>query len=100
MRPATSLTWPWVSETTRFFDTALQIYTASHPMGAAQRRLGVEFGKPVVIGEDVWVDGAAIICPGVTIGVGAVIGAGSVVPRDIPAAVFAASNPCRVIRGV
>ena len=82
------------------FGPAVQIYTASHPMSAAQRRLGVEFGKPVVIGEDVWVGGGAIICPGVTIGAGAVIGAGSVVTRDIPAAVFAAGNPCRVIRGV
>lgn len=82
------------------FGPAVQIYTALHPMSAAQRRLGVESGKPVAIGEDVWVGGGAIICPGVTIGAGAVIGAGSVVTRDIPPAVFAAGNPCRVIRGV
>jgi maltose O-acetyltransferase len=82
------------------FGPAVQIYTALHPMDAAQRRAGVEFGQAVAIGQDVWVGGGAIICPGVTIGDGAVIGAGSVVTRDIPAQVFAAGNPCRVIRGL
>lgn len=57
-----------------------------------------EFGKPVTISSDVWVGGAAVICPGVTIGSRSVIAAGSVVTRDIPADVFAAGNPCRVIR--
>ena len=57
-----------------------------------------EFGKPVTIGSDVWVGGGAIICPGVTIGSRSIIGAGSVVTRDIPDAVFAAGNPCRVVR--
>lgn len=80
------------------FGPAVQIYTASHPMDAAERRQGVEFGKPVVIGEDVWVGGGSVICPGVSIGARSVIGAGSVVTRDIPADVFAAGNPCRVIR--
>ena len=82
------------------FGPAVQIYTASHPTSAAERRSGVEFGKPIVIGADVWVGGGAVICPGVTIGSGAVIGAGSVVTRDVPANVFAAGNPCRVVRDI
>ena len=80
-----------------FFGPAVQIYTATHPMEHVLRRTQ-EFGKPVVIGSDVWVGGGAIICPGVTIGSRTVIGAGSVVTRDIPDDVFAAGNPCRVIR--
>lgn len=79
------------------FGPAVQIYTATHPLNADLRRKQ-EFGKPIVIGSDVWVGGGAIICPGVTIGSRAVIGAGSVVTRDIPDNVFAAGNPCRVIR--
>lgn len=82
-----------------FFGPAVQIYTATHPMNAGLRRTQ-EFGKPISIGSDVWVGGGAIICPGVTIGSNTVIGAGSVVTRDIPAAVFAAGNPCRVIRPI
>ena len=82
------------------FGPAVQVYTALHPLSAAERRAGLESGRPVVIGDDVWVGGAAVICPGVTIGDGAVIGAGSVVTRDIPAGVFAAGNPCRVIRQI
>jgi maltose O-acetyltransferase len=81
------------------FGPAVQVYTATHPMQAALRRKQ-EFGKPIVIGSDVWVGGAAVICPGVTIGSRAVIGAGSVVTRDIPPDVFAAGNPCRVVREV
>lgn len=80
------------------FGPGVHIYTATHPMDATERRSGLESGKPVVIGDDVWVGGSTVICPGVTIGSGAVIGAGSVVTRDIPAGVFAAGNPCRVIR--
>lgn len=77
---------------------AVQVYAATHPMSASERRQGLEAGKPVVIGSDVWVGGGAIICPGVTIGSSTVIGAGSVVTRDIPGGVFAAGNPCRVTR--
>lgn len=76
----------------------VQIYTASHPITAAERHTGLELGLPVVIGEDVWIGGGAIICPGVAIGDGAVIGAGSVVTRDVPPRVLAAGNPCRVVR--
>lgn len=80
------------------FGPAVQIYTATHPLSAEERRSGLESGQPITIGEDVWVGGAAVICPGVTIGSRSVIGAGSVVTRDIPEGVFAAGNPCRVIR--
>ena len=79
------------------FGPAVQVYTATHPMNAALRRKQ-EFAKPITIGSDVWVGGGAIICPGVTVGSKSVIGAGSVVTRDIPDGVFAAGNPCRVIR--
>jgi len=79
------------------FGPAVQIYTPMHPFDAALRRQQ-EFGKPVAIGADVWVGGGAIILPGVRIGSRAVIGAGSVVTRDIPDNVFAAGNPCRMIR--
>jgi maltose O-acetyltransferase len=81
------------------FGPAVQIYTPLHPFDAMSRRTQ-EYGKPVSIGSDVWVGGGAIILPGVTIGDRAVIGAGSVVTRDVPADVFAAGNPCRVIRAV
>jgi maltose O-acetyltransferase len=81
------------------FGPSVQIYTATHPLEAELRRT-TEFAKPVHIGSDVWVGGAAIICPGVTIGSRAVIGAGSVVTRDIPPSVLAAGNPCRVIRQI
>jgi maltose O-acetyltransferase len=82
------------------FGPSVHIYTAIHPMSAADRRLGLEYGKPVHIGDDVWVGGSAIICPGVSIGSCSVIGAGSVVTRNIPEGVFAAGNPCRVIRTI
>jgi len=68
-----------------------------HPLNAVQRRTQ-EYGKPVEIGSDVWVGGGALVLPGVRIGARSIIGAGSVVTRDIPEAVLAAGNPCRVIR--
>ena len=81
------------------FGPAVQIYTPVHPFNAEQRRRE-EYGKAIEIGSDVWVGGGAIILAGVRIGSRAVIGAGSVVTRDVPEAVFAAGNPCRVIRAV
>ncbi|MFO7260518.1 MAG: sugar O-acetyltransferase [bacterium] len=81
------------------FGPAVQIYTPLHPFNAELRRRA-EYGKPVEIGDDVWVGGGAIILPGVRIGSRSVIGAGSVVTRDIPEGVFAAGNPCRVIREI
>jgi maltose O-acetyltransferase len=79
------------------FGPAVQIYTPVHPFNAELRRRQ-ESGKPVEIGSDVWVGGGAIILPGVRIGSRAIIGAGSIVTRDVPDDVFAAGNPCRVIR--
>jgi maltose O-acetyltransferase len=81
------------------FGPAVQIYTPMHPFDAALRRQQ-EFGKPVEIGSDVWVGGGAIILPGVKVGSRSVIGAGSVVTRDVPDGVFAAGNPCRVVREI
>jgi maltose O-acetyltransferase len=81
------------------FGPGVQILTPMHPFNAALRR-EQEFGKPVEIGDDVWVGGGAIILPGVRIGSRAVIGAGSVVTRDVPEQTFAAGNPCRVIREI
>lgn len=81
------------------FGPAVQIYTATHPMNAELRRKQ-EFGKPVKIGDDVWVGGGAIICPGVTIGSKTVIGAGSVVTRDMPEGVLCVGSPCRVIKKI
>lgn len=78
----------------------VQIYTATHPLESRLRASGAEFAKPVSIGDRVWLGGGVIVCPGVRIGAGTTIGAGSVVTRDVPANVFAAGNPCRVIRHI
>ena len=82
------------------FGPNVQIYTATHPINFKERATGLEFAKPIRIGEDVWVGGSVVICPGVTIGNRCVIGAGSVVTKDIPDDVFAAGNPCKVIRSL
>ena len=82
------------------FGPNVQIYTATHPMNYTDRASGVEYAKPIIIGADVWIGGGVVICPGVEIGDRSVIGAGSVVTKNIPADVFAAGNPCRVIRSL
>lgn len=82
------------------FGPNVQIYTATHPMDWQERAKWLEFAKPIVIGSDVWIGGSAIINPGITIGDRSVIGAGSVVTKNIPADVFAAGNPCKVIRSL
>lgn len=76
------------------------IYTAGHPVHPALRNTFFEYGAEVVIGDNVWIGGNSVICPGVHIGDNTVIGAGSVVTKDIPAWSVAAGNPCRVIRKV
>lgn len=76
----------------------VQVYTATHPLDPILRSKGQEAAKTIRIGNDVWLGGSCVICPGVSIGEGTTIGAGSVVTKDIPAQVFAAGNPCRVIR--
>ena len=81
------------------FGPSVQILTPVHPLEARLRRKQ-EYGKPIEIGSDVWVGGGALILPGVRIGSKTVIGAGSVVTRDVPEGVFAAGNPCRVIREI
>lgn len=78
----------------------VQIYTAYHPTDPEVRLTGRELAAPITIGNNVWVGGNAIICPGVTIGDNTTIGAGSVVVKDIPANVVAVGNPCRVIRSL
>jgi maltose O-acetyltransferase len=76
---------------------AVQIYAADHPRDPALRREGLESGKPVRIGDNVWIGGGAIILPGVTIGDDAVIGAGGVVTRDVPPGATVAGNPARLL---
>lgn len=83
-----------------FFAPRVGVYTAGHPIDAGIRAEGLEFGKAITIGDDVWVGGNVVINPGVTIGSDVVIGSGSVVTRDIPSHVVAAGNPCRVIRPI
>ncbi len=78
----------------------VQIYTATHPLNHVERASGLELAKPITVGEDVWLGGSAVLCPGISIGDRSVIGAGSVVTKPIPADVFAAGNPCRVIRAL
>ncbi len=80
------------------FGPHVQIYSATHPVEPHLRLQGLELGKPIVIGDNVWIGGGAIVCPGVTIGDNVTIGAGSVVTKDIPDNVVAAGNPCRVMR--
>ena len=75
-------------------------YTAGHPLDAERRNQGLEYARPITVGDDVWIGAGVSVLPGVTIGQGAVIGAGSVVNRDIPPRVLAAGNPCRVIREI
>lgn len=75
---------------------AVQILTADHPRDAAERASGLEFGRPIRIGRNVWIGGGAVILPGVTIGDNAVIGAACVVTKDVPPGVVVVGNPARV----
>ncbi len=75
-------------------------YTAIHPIDAGQRKMKIEWAKPIKVGNDVWFGGSVTVLPGVTIGDNVVIGAGSVVVKDIPSGVVAVGNPCKPIRKI
>lgn len=83
-----------------FMAPNVAVYTAGHPLHPDSRNSMYEYGIPVSIGDNVWIGGNTVICPGVTIGSNCVIGAGSVVTKDIPEWSVAAGNPCRVIRKI
>jgi maltose O-acetyltransferase len=80
--------------------TCVQLLTATHPIDPEARRDAWEYGQPIVLGDNVWLGGGAIVCPGVTIGDDTVVGAGAVVTRDLPAGVVAFGNPARVHREI
>ncbi|MBK7403926.1 MAG: sugar O-acetyltransferase [Phycisphaerales bacterium] len=83
-----------------FLGPGVHLYTATHPIDPIERASGVELGRPITVGNDVWIGGHATICPGVTVGDAVVIGAGSVVTRDVPARTIVAGNPARPIRAI
>ncbi|MEG8053803.1 DapH/DapD/GlmU-related protein [Sphingomonas aerolata] len=76
----------------------MQILTADHPRDPVQRDRMLEFGRPVIIGRNVWIGGGALILPGITVGDNAIVGAGSVVTRDVRAGATVAGNPARLLR--
>lgn len=83
-----------------FIAPNVSLYTAGHPLHPVSRSSEYEYGAPITIGDNVWIGGNSVICPGVTIGSNSVIGAGSIVTKDIPDWSLAAGNPCRVIRKI
>ena len=78
----------------------VHIYTATHPLNPTERNSGVEYGKPVTIGDNVWIGGRAVINPGVTIGDNVVIASGAVVVKDVPDNVVVGGNPARIIKEI
>jgi maltose O-acetyltransferase len=80
--------------------TRVQLLTATHPVDPEPRRLGWESADPIELGDNVWLGGGAVVCPGVSIGEDTVVGAGAVVTRDLPAGVVAAGVPARVVREI
>ena len=80
--------------------TRVQLLTAAHPIDPEPRRIGWESAEPITIGDNVWLGGGAIVCPGVTIGDNTVVGAGAVVTRDLPAGVVAVGTPARALREI
>jgi maltose O-acetyltransferase len=79
---------------------AVQLLTPTHPIDPEPRRQGWEAAEPITIGDNVWLGGAVVVCPGVTLGEDTVVGAGAVVARDLPAGVVAVGNPARVHREI
>lgn len=82
------------------FGPRVSLYTAGHPIDAVIRNEHYEYGKPITIGDNVWVGGNVVFNPGVTIGDNVVIGSGSIVTKDIPSNVIAVGNPCKVLREI
>ena len=80
--------------------TRVQLLTATHPIDPGPRRIGWESGAPIVLGDNVWLGGGVIVCPGVTIGADTVVGAGAVVTSDLPAGVVAVGVPARIVRAI
>jgi len=78
----------------------VQLLTATHPLDAERRRAKWESALPVTVGDNVWLGGGVIVCPGVTIGADSVVGAGSVVTKDLPPGVLALGNPARIVRNL
>ena len=83
-----------------FIGPNVSIFTACHPTDPGERARGIQWARPVTIGDNVWIGGDTTILPGVTIGDGVTIGAGSVVTRDIPSGTIAVGNPCRPVRSL
>ncbi len=83
-----------------FMGPNVQIYTATHPLDKKTRNSLLEYAKPITIGNDVWIGGGAIICPGVNVGNGAIIAAGAVVVKDVPDNVMVAGNPAVIKKEV
>lgn len=83
-----------------FIGPNVGLYTPKHPLDAETRNMGLESAAPITIGDNVWIGGSVCVLPGVTIGEGAVIGAGSVVVSDIPPYTVAVGNPCRPVKKV
>ena len=82
------------------FGPNVSLFTAGHPIHPDTRNSGYEYGKEITVGDNVWIGGNTVVCPGVNIGNNVVIGAGSVVTKDIPDWSIAAGNPCRVLRKI
>lgn len=83
-----------------FFGPNVQIYTAGHPLDAQKRREGQEFGKSITIGNDVWIGGSAVLCPGIKIGEKSIVAAGAVVTKDVPPNVVVGGNPAKMIKEI
>ena len=76
----------------------VHVYTATHPLDAEERVAGPEYGKPVTVGDDVWIGGRAVLNPGVTVGDGSVVGSGAIVTEDVPDGVVVQGNPASVVK--
>lgn len=82
------------------FGPNVQLYTATHPINPIERNSGYEYGKPITIGNNVWIGGGAIVYPGVSIGDNSIIAAGAVIVKDVPNNVIVGGNPAKVIKEI